>query len=181
MRPQWILLIVLSFYSVVLPAEEVADECLKRVFAHYCLGGSMSQLLRLRPVPMEPIVNGDRSGIIYTNGRDRIYVMAYQDSIYKVQRGYDSPNQATLQRLLRRLREMYGQPQDMSLFPRHVRNLAAKIGAVHRGDGAFQYRWQHPDSPWRVELAWTRKWGISLAYLVNGLDRQQREAGESGI
>ncbi|MET0002507.1 MAG: hypothetical protein ABW087_02695 [Candidatus Thiodiazotropha sp.] len=60
-------------------------------------------------------------------------------------------------------------------------SMAVSVGAVRRGEGELKYRWQLPTSPWRVELTWTRKLGISLAYLVNALDRQQREADESSL
>ncbi|WP_316367992.1 hypothetical protein [Candidatus Thiodiazotropha sp. CDECU1] len=179
--PQWMIVILLSLTSMVLAAEESSDGCLKRVFGHYCLGGSMAQLLQQRPAKMDPIVNGDRSGIIYTKGRERIYVMAYQGRIYKVLQTYEPSSQVTLQRLQRTLGKKYGNPQDMSHLPNYVRNMAGKIGAVRRGEGELRYRWQLPGSPWRVELGWTRKLGISLAYLVNGLDQQQREADESSL
>ncbi|MCU7890897.1 MAG: hypothetical protein KZQ78_04465 [Candidatus Thiodiazotropha sp. (ex Ustalcina ferruginea)] len=179
--PQWIILIVLSLSSAVIPADEISNGCLKRVFMHYCLGGSMTQLLQQRPVNLEPVVDGDRTGIIYTKGRERIYVMAYQGHIYKVLQTYDSPNQVTLQRIQRTLHKKYGNHQDMSVFPNYVRNIAGRIGAVRRGEGELRYRWQLPGSPWRVELAWTRKLGISLAYLANALDQQQREAGERSL
>ncbi|MET0107975.1 MAG: hypothetical protein ABW084_03685 [Candidatus Thiodiazotropha sp.] len=178
---QWIVLILLSLASAVLPAEEVNDRCLKRVFIHYCLGGSMDRLLQQRPVDMDPIVNGDRAGIIYTKGRERIYVMAFQGRIYKVLKTYDPSNQVTLQRLQRTLNDKYGKHRDISYLPKYARNMAGKIGAVRRGEGELKYRWQLPLSPWRVELTWTRKLGINLAYLVNALDRQQREADESSL
>ena len=141
----------------------------------------MAQLLQQRPTDMDPIVNGDRSGIIHTKGRERVYVMAYQGRIYKVLQTYEPASQVTLQRLQRSLRKKYGNPQDISHLPNYVRNMAGKIGAVRRGEGELRYRWQPPASPWRIELSWTRKLGISLAYLVNGLDRQQREADESSL
>jgi hypothetical protein len=130
---------------------------------------------------MDPIVNGDRSGVIYTTGRERVYVMAYQDRIYKVLKTYDPSNQVTLQRLQRSLSKKYGNYQDISHLPNYVRNLTGKIGAVRRGEGELKYRWQLPGSHWRVELGWTRKLGISLAYLVNSLDQLQREADESSL
>jgi hypothetical protein len=155
--------------------------CLKLVFVHYCLGGSMAQLLQQRPADMEPIVNGDRSGVIYSEGRERVYVMAYQGHIYKVLKTYHPSNQITLQRLQRTLSKKYGNYKDMSQLPNYVRNMAGKIGAVRRGEGELKYRWQAPGGQWRVELGWTRKLGISFAYLVNSLDRQQHEAYEGGL
>jgi hypothetical protein len=179
--PVWTLIVVLSLVSVSLFAEEPGDGCLKRVFMHYCLGGSISRQLERHPVDMQPVVNGERTGIIYNKGRERIYVMAYKDRIYKILQTYDSPNQVTLQRLQRSLRSKYGDPQDASLMPGYARSMAAQVGAVRRGEGEILYRWQPPGAGWRVELGWTRRLGISLAYLENALDRQQREAAESGL
>jgi hypothetical protein len=166
---------------MALTAEEMVDGCLKRVFTHYCLGGSMAQLAQQRPLEMAPIVNGDRTGVIYIQGRERIYVMAYRNRIYKILRRYDPSNQVTLQRLQRSLSKKYGNHQDISQLPNYVRNMAGKIGAVRRGEGELRFRWQLPGSPWRVELTWTRKLGISLAYLANSLDKQQREADERSL
>lgn len=179
--PQWTLLVVLSLASVLLFAEDSGDDCMKRVFTHYCLGGSMPQQLVRHPPGTEPIVNGDHTGIIYAQGRERIYVMAYRDRIYKVLKAYDRPSQVTLQRLQHTLRNKYGNPQDVSILPGYARSMTAKVGAVRRGEGEILYRWQPPGANWRIELAWTRKLGISLAYLANALDQQQREAQESGL
>ncbi len=179
--PLWMLLLILSLASVKLFAEESGDGCLKRVFLHYCLGGKLSRQLARQPVDMEPIVNGDRTGIIYTKGRERVYVMAFQDRIYKILQTDDSQNQVTLQRFQRTLRSKYGNPQDISVMPGYARTLASRIGAVRRGEGEILYRWQPPGAPWRVELGWTRRLGISLAYLANELDRQQREAAENSL
>ncbi|MES9968587.1 MAG: hypothetical protein ABW092_01050 [Candidatus Thiodiazotropha sp.] len=179
--PPWILVMGIGLWSAGLAAEGIDHSCLKQVFVHYCLGGSMAQLLVQRPTDMEPIENGDRSGVIYTEGRERVYVMAYQGHIYKVLKTYHPANQVTLQRLQRSLNKKYGNFADMSQLPNYVRNMAGKIGAVRRGEGELKYRWQVPGSPWRIELGWTRKLGISLAYLVNSLDRRQREAYESGL
>ena len=141
----------------------------------------MSQQIERQPVDMQPVVNGDRAGVIYAKGRERIYVMSYQDRIYKILRTYDSHNQVTLQRLQRTLRNKYGDHQDMSIMPGYTRNLAARIGAVRRGEGEILYRWQPPGEAWRVELGWTRRLGIFLVYLANALDRQQREASQSDL
>jgi hypothetical protein len=136
----------------------------------------MAQLLQRHPVEKNPIINGDRVGVIYTEGRERTYVMAYQGYVYKVLRTYDPSNQVSLQRLKRSLNKKYGNHQDISQLPKYVRNTTAKISAVRRGEGEVRFRWQPLGVSWRVELGWTRKLGVSIAYLLNELDQQQREA-----
>jgi hypothetical protein len=110
---------LLSLSSLVLSAQELEDRCLKRVLTHYCLGESMARLLQRHPVDMDPIINDDRIGVIYTNGRERTYVMAYQGHVYKVLHAYDPSNQVTLQRLKRNLSKKYGRHQEISHLPKY--------------------------------------------------------------
>lgn len=178
---QGMVLIVLSLFTLGLPAQSLEDGCLKRAFTHYCLGENMARLLQRKPVDMDPVINGDRMGVMYTEGRNQIYVMAYKGYVYKILRTYEPANQATLQRLQRGLGKKYGNFQELSHLPGYARNLAGKIGAVRRGEGELKFSWQLPATPWRVELIWTRKLGIAIAYLANRLDQQQREAEESSL
>ncbi|MCU7906810.1 MAG: hypothetical protein KZQ76_13400 [Candidatus Thiodiazotropha sp. (ex Epidulcina cf. delphinae)] len=108
-------------------------------------------------------------------------MMAFEGRIYKVLHTYEPANQVTLKDLQRHLQKKYGRPRELSSFPAYVRNMAGKIGVIRRGDGELKYIWQLPGESWRVELGWTRKPGISIAYLVNELDMKQREAKTEGL
>ena len=176
------LLLILMLFSPGLPsAAQAPGGCIKPVFKHYCLGGNLSQLLRQRPADSQPVSNGERRGVIYTEGRERVYVMAYQGRIYKVLHTYEPANQMTFKDLQHRLREKYGRSQDQSSFPDRVRHMAGKIGAIRRGEGVLKYVWQLPGEAWRVELSWMRKLGVSVSYLANELDARQREARLEGL
>ncbi len=162
-------------------AQPSMGECIRVVFDHYCLGGSFNQLLRERSPESAPVTDGDRRGVVYRVERELIYVMSYRDHIYKILRTYEPGNQVTFVELQRHLQEKYGQPADQSLFPDYVRNLSGKIGAIRRGEGQMQLVWHLPDEAWRIELSWTRKPGISIAYLANGLDAEQHNARLEGL
>ncbi|MEJ2466507.1 MAG: hypothetical protein P8045_12520 [Candidatus Thiodiazotropha sp.] len=160
---------------------ETSSDCLKQVFGKYCLGGSMQQLLRRQPYGMLSQQSGERRAVIYPQGRERTYVMAYQGKIYKVLHTFEPASQSKLKELLERLESKYGAYRDSSHYPAYVRTQAARIGAIRRGEGELIYRWQSPDESWSVELSWTRRLGISLAYLANALDEKQQQALNSGF
>jgi hypothetical protein len=166
---------------VSLASAEPQAACLKQVFEGYCLGGDFQQLARQRPGGMPAQSEGDRSALVYQLGRERLYVMAYQGRIYKILHTYEPASQTTLKALLQQLEGKYGPYRDQSHYPGYARALASQIGAIRRGEGELVYVWQHPDEAWRIELTWTRKLGISLAYLVNDLDAKQREAVVQGL
>ena len=65
-----------------LSAAQPADGCLKPVFQDYCLGGSLRSQLEKSPAGMQPQINGERRGVIYTQDAEKVYVMAYRDTIY---------------------------------------------------------------------------------------------------
>jgi hypothetical protein len=173
-----LILFLISISPSLARAAEAGGDCLKRVFGEFCLGGSLSQLMQRRPGGMPARSKGERSAVVFLQGRERIYVMAYQGRIYKVLRTYEPAGHAKLKELRQRLEAKYGPSREQSRFPAYARTLAAKIGAIRRGDAELRYGWQSAVGAWRIELTWTRELGVSLAYLANELDSQQRQAGE---
>lgn len=160
---------------------ESSSGCLKEVFDEYCLGGSMQQLQQRYPAGVPVQRQGERSAMIYYQGRERTFVMAFQGSIYKVLHTYEPASQIQLKELQQRLEAKYGPYRDHSHYPAYARNMASQIGAIRRGEGALKYVWQMPEQAWRIELEWTRKLGITLAYLANELDDEQRKSVNSGL
>ncbi|MCU7842792.1 MAG: hypothetical protein KZQ93_03020 [Candidatus Thiodiazotropha sp. (ex Monitilora ramsayi)] len=151
-------------------------DCLKRVFGIYCLGGSIQQLRQQYPAGMPSQQQGDRSAIVYRQGRERTYVMAFKGKIYKVLHTYDPASQITLKNLREKLEAKYGPYRDRSHYPAYARTKASKIGAIRRGEGELKHVWPSSDKSWRIELEWTRKLGISLSYISTVQDTEQQEA-----
>ncbi len=168
-------------FAGLMAATPAMGDCIRTVFKHYCLGGSFSQLLRERPSDSAPVIDGDRRGVVYRSERELIYVMAYRDRIYKILHTYEPANQVTFKELRRHLQEKYGPPMDQSAFPDYVHNMAGKIGAVRRGEGEIQLLWKLPGEAWHIALCWMRKPGISIAYLANELDAEQKKARLDGL
>ncbi len=158
-----------------------AEECVRKVFKKYCLGGSLSQQLEKTPAEMRPQTHGERSGVIFSQDNEKIFVMSYKGIIYKVLHTYEPKTLATMKDLRRRLQRRYGNYQDLSEYPDNTKNKSRQISAIRRGEAELKNVWQLPGQHWRVELAWTRKLGISVAYYVNELDALQKEAARQGL
>lgn len=160
---------------------EGMDQCVKRVFGGFCLGGTLSQQLVQKPVAMQPRTKGERSGVIYDRDNEKIYVMAYKGVIYKILHTYEPRTLVTLKDLRSRLQDKYGVYQEHSRYPDNTPSRSRQIRAVRRGEGEIRNIWQLPEEPWRVELTWDRKLGISVVYFLNQLDAQQKEAARQGL
>ncbi len=162
------------------PAQAPAkDPCIKQVFGLYCLGADANSLLRQHP-PTNQERDGDRLALIYDQGQEQDYVMAFRGTIYKVVRQFRVETQLKFQDLYNQLREKYGPGEDRSLFPGYADNPASRQGSIRRGDGKAIHVW-NPADTWRIELTWTREFGLTLAYVDNARDAEQRASVQRGL
>jgi hypothetical protein len=152
--------------------------CLKLVFNRYCLGGDINLLAQQSPPALRQ-EDGERLALVYYEGPERVYVLAWRSMIYKVQRRYRIASQLRYEELYQLLREKYGDGEDRSQFPDHARTPSRKQIAIRRGEGLAAHVWSVPEG-WHLELSWTREMGLSLAYIADELDRQQAGATRSG-
>lgn len=175
------LISILLFILPVAAQAQQSGDCVKQVLDHYCLGSRLEELLRYRPVKTPIREQGDRSGVIYQEDNEKIYVMAYKGIVYKVLRTYEPEARSTLRNLQRTLQGHYGDYQDLSHYPEDTKNKARQLSSIHRGDGELRYVWQASNEPWRVELGWSRRLGISVSYFLNALDEEQKAAALRGL
>jgi hypothetical protein len=152
--------------------------CLKLVFNKYCLGGDVNALAQQQP-PVLREDHGERVALIYSDSRDRDYVLAWRGSVYKVLREHRIASQLQYEDLYRLLREKYGEGQDQSSFPAYARTPGRKQISIRRGEGRAVHVWE-TGLGWRIELSWTRETGLALAYIANDLDNQQSATRHGG-
>ncbi|MGB5736745.1 MAG: hypothetical protein WBM40_20130 [Thiohalocapsa sp.] len=176
-RLAWLVVIALLGVATLQPA--VAQQpCLKMVFNRYCLGGDVNRMAQqLAPALQQD--EGDRVALIYYEGRERIYALAWRGRVYKVLRVYRIASQLRYEELYRVLREKYGDGEDRSSFPSSARTPGRKQIAIRRGEGEANHVWQTSEG-WHIELAWTRELGLSLAYIADELEQAQAAALQSG-
>jgi hypothetical protein len=165
--------------SPVVQPGTTLDGCIKQVFGLYCLGADINVLLRQNP-PGDQQRDGERLALIYDQGTEQDYVMAFRGGVYKVVRQFRIETQLKYQDIYAQLREKYGAGEDRSLFPAYAEGPASRQGSIRRGDGKAIHVW-NPAETWRIELTWTREFGLSLAYVDNVLEAQQRAAVQRGL
>lgn len=159
--------------------EQATNACIKQVFGLYCLGADVNAMLRQRP-PTAQERDGERLALIYDQGQEQDFVLAYQGTVYKVVRQFRIETQLKFQEIYGQLREKYGPGEDRSLFPGYADTAARRQGSIRRGDGKAIHVWT-PAEDWRIELTWTREFGLALAYVDNTLEGKQRAAVQRGL
>ncbi|MCB1761282.1 MAG: hypothetical protein KDI68_16040 [Gammaproteobacteria bacterium] len=174
MRSLQLFICLMLMLSSVASAAETPEGCLRQVFGGYCLGGDIRELARRNAGFMHQQREGERFALIYPAGRDKDYVMAHRNRIYKVLRKYEPSTNISYRDLRQLLTGKYGEPVDQSRFPLHAKGLAAKIGAIRRGEGKMLLYWYPADMPWHIELGWSREMGLNLAYLDSEEQARQR-------
>jgi hypothetical protein len=163
----------------VQPPAPAQDACVKQVFGLYCLGADVNGMLRQRP-PTSQERDGERLALIYDHGQEQDYVLAFRGTVYKVVRQFRVETELKFQDIYNQLREKYGPGEDRSLFPGYADTPASRQGSIRRGDGKAIHVWA-PAETWRIELTWTREFGLSLAYVDNALEAQQRATVQRGL
>jgi hypothetical protein len=164
-------------FAAVQPAT-AQQPCLKLVFNRYCLGGDINALAQQAPPAMRQD-EGERVALVYYEGRDPVYVLAWRGRVYKVVRAYRVASHLRYEELYRLLREKYGEGIDRSRFPPDARTPGRKQIAIRRGEGRAVHVWSLTEG-WHPELSWTREPGLALAYYADELDRAQAAVVESG-
>ncbi|EGV33056.1 hypothetical protein ThidrDRAFT_0734 [Thiorhodococcus drewsii AZ1] len=158
-----------------------ADEpCLKLVFGRYCLGGDVNAILQTTPPPLVRQNQGDSLALVYPDGANRLYVLAFTNRIYKVVRAYNVATQLRFDDLYNSLREKYGPGEDRSRFPEYASTPTSRLASIRRGEGRAIHHWT-ASSSWFIELSWTREMGISLAYIATDLNARRAAQVEGGL
>jgi hypothetical protein len=156
------------------------ESCLKPVFGRFCLGGDLDEVLRQNPQPLIEQSDGERRALVYHEGLERVYVLAFQNAIYKVVRRYRAETQLRFEELYQVLRGKYGPGQDRSRFPASADTAGRRQAAIRRGEGRAVHHWKAAED-WEVELNWTREMGLSLAYIATALNARQQAVTEQGL
>ncbi|MEI6412730.1 MAG: hypothetical protein WCP34_00520 [Pseudomonadota bacterium] len=159
-----------TLIAVLWPATGRAEECLKQVFNRFCLGGDARALAAQQP-PELRIPEGERLGLVYSDGLGRLFVMSQQERIYKVLRQYRDEGLHQFEEVRDAVSAKYGPAEDHSQFPPELPPaLANRVGAIRRGEARILMVWKPQAEPWRLELIWARESGITLAYIASQLE-----------
>lgn len=177
----WATLLFLVFGLTLTPPHGVAqDPCLKLVFGRYCLGGDVNPLLQMTPKPLARETEGNSLALVFPEDVDQIYVLAFGGRIYKVVRGYRVATQLRFDEIYALLREKYGPGEDQSRFPEQATTAGRRLASIRRGEGRALHVW-HPADTWHIELAWTREFGLTLAYIADAIEAERQAQISGGL
>ncbi|MCG6897894.1 MAG: hypothetical protein LJE61_02970 [Thiocapsa sp.] len=174
-----LILVLIGSHGVVSSAS-AAEPCLKLVFGRYCLGGDIGPLLQAVPPPMVRQDQGASLALVFPEGADRSYVLAFSSRIYKVVRAFSVSTQLRYEETYAALREKYGLGEDQSRFPEYATTPARRLASIRRGEGRALHVWT-PSPSWHIELSWTREMGLALAYIATELNAARAAQIESGL
>ena len=176
----WAPVLLLMALMPLAVAAQTPEPCLKLVFGRYCLGGSINPLLQAQPPPLARETEDKSLALVFAEGVDQVYVMAYNGLIYKVLRDYPVATQLRFDELYALLREKYGPGTDQSRFPEYATTPGRRLASIRRGEGRAVHVWR-PSEHWHIELSWTRELGLSLAYVADALDAERSAAVGRGL
>jgi len=182
------LLIATAQMSAAIAASPArAANCVKQVFAVYCLGGTPAELIRLSTPESDKYVRGirimefDDSRTIY---KGRIEVMAYANTIFSIKKTFEDGSDTNYVGLLVKLYEKYGPPKKSSPaidFSSVIKgddwgglfDIYSSAGTFGRATKGFQ-RWDF--DKWQMLLDWGPD-GLSIdyAYTVKFAEFPDRE------
>ncbi|MBK1718796.1 hypothetical protein [Thiocystis violacea] len=173
--------LALSSGALLLTPAAVAEEpCLKMVFGRYCLGGDINQILPSSPPPAARQTQGDSLALVFPDGANQLYLLAYSNRLYKVVRAHAVSTQLAFDDIYNDLRQIYGPGTDQSRFPDYASTPAARLASIRRGEGRALHRWE-PSPAWSIELSWTRELGVSLAYIATELNARRAARMDGGL
>jgi hypothetical protein len=179
--PAWASLLLIILGLILAPAVGAAEApCLKLVFGRYCLGGDVNPLLQMTPAPLAKETEGKSLALVYPEDPDEVYVLAFGGRIYKVVRSYRVATQLRFDEIYALLREKYGPGEDQSRFPEQATTPGRRLAAIRRGEGRALHVW-HPADTWHIELAWTREFGLSLAYIADAIEAERQAQIAGGL
>ncbi|NCC26776.1 MAG: hypothetical protein EOM22_01135 [Gammaproteobacteria bacterium] len=172
-----ITLLIAAFASSAAFANE---PCLKMVFGRYCLGGDVGPLLQTVPPPLVRQEQDASLALVFVDGPDRLYVLAFNRKIYKVVRAFGVSTQLRYEETYAALRDIYGLGEDRSRFSPDATTPGRRLVAIRRGEGVAMHVWT-PSPAWRIELSWTREMGLALAYVATELNAARAAQIDRGL
>lgn len=139
---------------IALPSQ--ADEaCLKQVFNHYCLGGTLPQSL-----------NADAEGLVTIEDKQGdISLEVRDDQIISVSRTLTPANWLSFTDLKGKLVRLYSTATDVSDFPRYATSRSSKLNAIRAERGFAAARWELDG--WAIQLEWRTLDSMQLRYELN--------------
>ena len=156
-----------------------ADECMKKVFYDYCLGGDIKELLK-NTSPDKDITKRGVRHLFYKDGEEMTMVTGWNGKIIAVAKLHKPASWMNYYQFKSKLKEKYGDGKDESHFPEYANSEISKRTAIELGNGQAQHAWDQGE--WKVILTWSDSdLGISISYHHRQLYSEMQENLGDGL
>ncbi len=139
-----------------------AEQCVKKIFNRYCLGGLESTM----PNGVDKLSDSDGiATYLVTNGNKRIELTIRDGRISAVTRHETPGSWLNFTDWKAKLLRLYGRGEDIGHFPAYASSRSSRLNAINAGKGYAHTRWQQ--SQWSVSVIWNHRDYIKLRYELN--------------
>ncbi|GEM_PF-1734400 len=138
-----------------------AEDCVKRVFTRYCLGGPVAGLLDERAPSAERGDDGLTRYRLEDAGKT-VVIGARDGRIVSVIRHERPGGYLNFTDWKVKLVRLYGRGEDLSSFPHYAASRSARLNAINAGRGFALASW--PQDGWTVSLRWDNPDHVQLEY-----------------
>ena len=136
-----------------------ADECVKRVFNRYCLGGPIDGLA----TDFSQHRNSDGTTTHRSDNSQKLIELVSEDGVITAVARRETPGDwLNFTHWKTKLIRLYGRTEDVSQFPAYATSRSSRLNAINAGKGFAHTRWQQGE--WSVSLIWDHRDYITLRY-----------------
>ncbi len=142
-----------------------ADDCIKKVFNRYCLGGDIED--SLAGIATEPkVLELDNNQILYTldtNGKT-LRITSENSIVQRVVREEKPGGWINYTAWKVKLIRLYGRGKDLSSFPPYASSRSSRLNAINAGRGSAEFRWDQDG--YSIALVWKNPGFLELQYVL---------------
>ncbi|MDQ7074971.1 MAG: hypothetical protein Q9O24_07425 [Gammaproteobacteria bacterium] len=146
------------------PSLSANDECLKVVFKHYCLGGSVDELLATHP-NAKHTRSEQGLQLKITQKNQLLIIDAEKGQIVRISRQHPPGRWINFETWKRKLVRLYRKAEVLGHFPAYASSRSSRLNAINAGKGFAHDRWSQKG--WHVDLIWNNPDYILLSYQLN--------------
>ncbi len=169
-RPSVLLVLALM---TLFPTQDIeAEQCVKKIFNRYCLGGPESA------IPDSADKTSDAGGVAtyrILDAKKRIELTTHDGRISSVTRHETPGSWMNFSDWKAKLLRLYGRGEDIGHFPAYATSRSSRLNAINAGKGYAHMRWQN--TRWSVSVIWNHRDYVALHYELNATSQTSADEG----
>lgn len=165
-------------FSVLTTSNAIADQCLKKVFNKYCLGGEIVKITNARK-PDGTLDDKGAGIIIYQDPKGITVINTWKGLIHIVAREYTPGTMLVFNDKLEKLSSKYREGKSESYYPHKVSSDGMRQLFIKNGEARERVRWQMEG--WNVVLNYDNPSKVGLIYFHNAISEDRSKNIDEGL